>query len=92
MSETAFTDNPAHSRFEWRERGMLAFADYRRRGDVLVIPHVEADVALRGTGAAGRLMQALADHARSNGLKLTPICSYAVAWLGRHPKEADILA
>jgi predicted GNAT family acetyltransferase len=92
MAETALVDNQALGRFEWCEQGRLAFADYRRRGEVLVIPHVEADVALRGTGAAGRLMQALAADVRSRGLKLTPVCSYAVAWFRRHPEAADLLA
>jgi predicted GNAT family acetyltransferase len=92
MAETALSDNEALSRFEWREQGRLVFADYRRRGEVLVIPHVEADLALRGTGAAGRLMQALADDVRARGLKLNPVCSYAVAWFRRHPEEADLLA
>ena len=92
MAEAAFIDNSALGRFEWREQGGLVVADYRRRGDILLIPHVEADLALRGTGAAGRLMQALADHARSGGLKLTPVCPYAAAWFRRHPQEADLLA
>ena len=43
-------DNAARSRFELEENGELAFASYRRSGDVFTIPHVEAAVALRGTG------------------------------------------
>jgi predicted GNAT family acetyltransferase len=71
---------------------MTAFADYHRRGEAYVLPHVEAPPALRGTGAAGRLMQAVSDHARDHGLKLIPTCSYAVAWFRRHPDQGDILA
>jgi hypothetical protein len=66
------------------------FADYVVQGKTRVILHVEADPALRGTGAAGRFMQALAEHARAEGLKLAPRCSYAVAWLKRHPEFDDI--
>jgi predicted GNAT family acetyltransferase len=66
------------------------FADYAVQGNTRVILHVEADPALRGTGAAGRVMQALAEHARAEGLKLAPRCSYAVAWLKRHPEFDDI--
>lgn len=66
------------------------FADYAVQGNTRVILHVEADPALRGTGAAGRFMQALAEHARADGLKLAPRCSYAVAWLKRHPEFDDI--
>jgi predicted GNAT family acetyltransferase len=66
------------------------FADYAVQGSTRVILHVEADPALRGTGAAGQFMQALAEHARAEGLKLAPRCSYAVAWLKRHPEFDDI--
>lgn len=66
------------------------FADYAVQGSTRVILHVEADPALRGTGAAGQFMQALAEHARAEGLKLAPRCSYAVAWLKRHPEFNDI--
>jgi predicted GNAT family acetyltransferase len=87
----SFHDNKAALRFEWREDGHVAFADYARQGNVLVIPHVEAPPALRGTGAAGRLMQAVVDHARENDVKLRPMCSYAAAWLMRHKEHADLI-
>ncbi len=77
------TDNPEMSRFELLEDGRLAFAEYRLDGGVLVIPHVEADPALRGTGAAGRLMDQVIDHAREHGLKIRPLCGYAAARIRR---------
>ena len=61
MGMTNFADNPARSRFELVEDGLTAFATYRRYGALLVIPHVEAPPALRGKGAAGRLMEGLVD-------------------------------
>jgi len=36
-------------------------------------------------------MQALAEHARAEGLKLAPRCSYAVAWLKRHREYDDVV-
>jgi predicted GNAT family acetyltransferase len=87
-----FKDNADDHRFEWTEQGQVSFSDYYRRGDAYVLPHVEAPVALRGSGAAGRLMQATADHARAQGLKLIPTCSYAVLWFRRHPDQTDVLA
>jgi predicted GNAT family acetyltransferase len=89
---TQVTDNTARSRFELIEEGKLAFADYRLKGDVLTLPHVEADPALRGRGAAGRLMAGVLDLARARGLKVTPICGYAVAYIHRHPEYRDLLA
>ena len=80
------TDNHARQRFELIEDGKLAFSEYRREGDVLILPHVEADPALRGRGAAGRLMAGSMEIVRERGLKVRPLCSYAVAWLERHPE------
>ena len=86
------TDNRAESRFELTEEGATAFADYSRRGNVLVIPHVESPDALRGKGTAGRLMEGVVAHARAEGAKIVPICSYAAAWLHRHPEHKDLVA
>jgi predicted GNAT family acetyltransferase len=85
-------DNRAQSRFELTEQGQTAFADYSRRDGVLVIPHVESPVALRGQGTAGRLMEGVVALAREEGAKITPLCSYAAAWLQRHPEHRDLVA
>jgi predicted GNAT family acetyltransferase len=85
-------DNQALHRFEITENGLTVFCNYRLRDDVLLLTHVEADPALRGSGAAGRLMQAIVAHARAEGFKLAPRCSYAVIWFKRHPEAADVLA
>ena len=82
--EQGFTDPMGETR--------TVFADYAIQGDTRVILHVEADPALRGSGAAGRFMQALVEHARAQGLKLAPRCSYAVLWLKRHPEHDDVVA
>lgn len=85
-------DNAARSRFELEEGGKLAFADYRRAGGRLILPHVEADPALRGTGAAGRLMEGVLAKARAEGLKVTPLCAYAAAFMKRRREYDDLLA
>jgi hypothetical protein len=87
----SFSDNAEQQRFELLENGLTAFATYRRRGDTIVIPHVEAPVPLRGTGAAGRLMAAIADYAREHELTIAPLCPYARSWFRRHPDRADLL-
>ena len=78
--------------FELEEQGMTAYATYRRAGEVLTIPHVEAPIALRGKGTAGRLMEGIAALARAQGLKIAPTCPYAIAWFRRHPDAKDVLA
>jgi predicted GNAT family acetyltransferase len=84
-------DNAAKGRFELRVQGQTAYADYRREPGRLVIPYVEAPPALRGTGAAGRLMEGVLAQARVEGLKVVPICSYAAAYMRRHKQHHDLL-
>ncbi|HEX8661113.1 MAG TPA: GNAT family N-acetyltransferase [Brevundimonas sp.] len=94
---TEFRDVRDEQRFEQGftdPEGQLrtVFADYATQGSTRIILHVEADPALRGSGAAGQFMQALAEHARAEELKLSPRCSYAVAWLKRHREYDDVVA
>lgn len=86
------SDNTAQSRYELAVGDQMVFANYRRADKVVAILHVEAPVNLRGSGAAGRLMQGITGLARQNGEKLVPRCSYAAAWMKRHPETADLLA
>ena len=92
MGTSSVTDNTQLSRFELVEDGYTAFANYRRDGSLLEIPHVEAPPALRGKGSAGRLMEGLVAHARAHGLKIEPLCSYAAIWFRRHPDARDVLS
>ncbi len=82
-------DAVAEGRFEREERGLMVFAEYRRRDGTLFILHVEAAPALRGSGAADRLMREIAETARAEGLRIVPHCGYAAAWLRRHKDFSD---
>ena len=84
-------DNAGRRRFEREEDGLLVWADYRAHDGRILLPHVEADAALQGKGAAGRLMQDIVEHARAKGLVLEPRCSYARYWFERHPEAQDVL-
>jgi len=86
------TENAAGERYELAVDGQIVFARYRRDGATVAIRHVEAPPALRGTGAASALMDGIMAIARRDGLRVTPLCSYAVWWLERHPEHRDLLA
>lgn len=79
-----FKNNEDMSRFEYFVNDHIVFADYRCEEDMLYIDYVEAPPALRGTGAAGRLMQFIVDYAAERGLQIEPVCGYAVAWIRRN--------
>lgn len=84
-------DNRENTRYELDVDGQIVFADYRRDGDTLYINYVEAPPSLRGSGAAGRLMEGVVEAAKSEGLKIVPLCGYAAAWIRRHPDYQDLL-
>lgn len=84
-------DNAAASRFELEEDGAIAFANYRRSGAKVIVPHVEAALRLRGTGAANRLMLGIMQILRAEGAQIVPLCSYAAAWMRRHKEYHDLL-
>lgn len=93
MSATGpLTDEVEAKRFVQAFEGGEVFCDYASQGVVRALLHVEADPVLRGSGAASDFMAALVEHARAEGLKLSPVCSYAVAWLRRHPEASDVVA
>lgn len=84
-------NDPARGRYELDEAGLTSWAEYRLADGRLVIDHVESPPELRGTGAAGRLMAAVSADARHKGLKITPRCGYAAAWLRRSDAYRDLV-
>jgi predicted GNAT family acetyltransferase len=84
-------DNTQKHRFELVENGLTVFADYRQHDNRYVIVHVEADPAMRHTGAAGRLMTQMVALAREQTLQIVPRCAYALDWFKNHPDAADVL-
>ena len=83
-------DNPDKSRCEMAVPGGTAFATYRRAGDVLMVPHTEVPPADEGKGYASALMKGVLEHARAHGLKVRPLCSFAAAYMRRHPEYEDL--
>jgi len=83
---------PEHSRFEAALDAGLAVCVYRLQGDTLVLTHTEVPVALEGRGIAALLVRATLDWARSEGLRVRPLCSYVAAYMRRHPETQDLLA
>ena len=59
---------------------------------VMTIVHTGVPPAVGGRGVAGALVQAAIDAARAEGWKVRPACTYAAAWLARHPAYQDLLA
>jgi hypothetical protein len=84
-------DNRERNRFELVENGLTVLAEYRHHDNRYILTHIEAAPALRGTGAAARLMEQIVALAREQKLQIVPRCAYAIAWFKRHPDAADVL-
>ena len=89
--DALFSDNAVDGRFELDIAGQIAFANYRRTDDGLLIFHVETPRALRGRGVAARLMEHVLTAARSEGRELIPFCSYASSWMHQQRQNANTL-
>lgn len=83
---------PEQGRFQATVEGQRCEADYRLQGNVMAITHTGVPPRLEGRGIAAALVQAALDHARANGLKVSPLCSYARAYMQRHPETLPLLA
>ena len=61
------SDNPAMSRFEMPSGDAIAFVEYRRAGDRIVLTHTEVPEALSGQGVGSKLVAGVLDQIRSEG-------------------------
>ncbi len=84
--------HPIPGRFAAEVAGEQAHLDYETTDSVMHITHTVVPDAIGGRGIAGRLVQAALDHARHEGWKVKPVCSYAEAWMRKHPEYADLHA
>jgi hypothetical protein len=60
-------------------------------GNTLTAHHTEVSSKAEGRGLAKKLLSAMVNYARSNDLKVYPLCLFVRAQFKRHPDEyADI--
>ncbi|MDQ1901741.1 GNAT family N-acetyltransferase [Paracoccus sp. WLY502] len=84
-----------HGRYVARIAGIDAEAEltFTRRGKGQVsADHTGAPEALRGTGAAAALVDAMVADARRQGFRIVPLCSYVADRLAKNPEWADVFA
>ena len=64
---------------------------YRMDGtDRMILDHTDVEEAFKGTGIGKKLILAAVEHARENGLKLRPLCTYAQLMFERNKEWADV--
>ena len=86
------TDNTASGRFEMAVDGTVAFVEYERRSDALVLIHTEVPEALGGRGIGSRLAKAVLERARAEGDKVVPRCEFIASYIERYPEYRALVA
>jgi len=64
---------------------------YRRVGSLMDIVHTEVPPQAEGQGIAGALVRAALAHARAQGWRVRPSCSYVRSYMRRHADTQDLL-
>jgi Predicted acetyltransferase len=84
-------DRAAH-RFEVQVEGAHCVLDYMLADGVMTITHTGVPPPAGGRGVAGELVRTALECARAQGCKVRAACSYAAAWMERHPDYAELRA
>ena len=84
------THNPEKNRFETIVEGYASRLDYLQDGKNFVITHVGVHPELRGQGLAGQIVEASLTYAREHDFRVIPMCSYAAAYIRRHPEYLEL--
>ena len=82
----------AQQRFETEIDGQSGFVEYELGEGVMAITHTIVPPAIGGRGVAGALVKAAVTWADAEGLSVDPRCSYADAWMRRHPEYERLRA
>ncbi|WP_251864609.1 GNAT family N-acetyltransferase [Achromobacter sp. Marseille-Q4962] len=84
--------DPQHTRYTATVDGVVCVLDYQLRGNTMAIVHTGVPSAVGGRGIAAELTRVALEDARTRGLKVQPVCSYAAVYMQRHPEYQDLLA
>ena len=80
-------DSRAH-RLSTELEGQTGLLDYELDGKVMSITHTRVPQPIGGRGVAAELMRSALELAAANGWTVKPVCSYAVAYMKKHPSGA----
>ena len=93
MSDTApvVLDRPEVNRYEIAVDDQVAYLNYRRNDEHVLLSHTEVPESLRGQGLGQQLARHAMDEARRTGEHVIVKCPFVTAWLRRHPEYNDIV-
>jgi len=77
-------------RFGTTVEGHECELDYRLSGKVMTITHTGVPAPVGSRGIAAQMTRFALETARTNGWQVVPACSYAAAFMQRHPEFDDL--
>ena len=84
----AISHEPGTHRFTTEVDGSRAQLDYTLTGRNMTITHTWVPPEIGGRGVAAELMRSALSAARAAGWSVTAACSYAAAYLAKHPQDS----
>lgn len=86
-------EGPSGGRYTVTIDGHTAEMTYPKAGATrIIIDHTGVPDALRGKGAGQALEKQAVEDARANGVKIIPLCPFAIAQIEKHAEWQDVLA
>ena len=83
--DIAIHRNDTNGRYELHLDGQLAsFADFRREGDTVVMPHTVTLPAYRGQGLAAQVVRAALDDFLEEHVQVVPSCWFVAEVIEAH--------
>ncbi|MEM1623791.1 MAG: GNAT family N-acetyltransferase [Sulfolobales archaeon] len=73
------------------EDGSKAYVATETEGGVLKVLETYVPEKHRGKGYARALLEKVVEYAKSNNLKVQPICSYAISYFMKNKEARDVL-
>jgi len=83
-------NEPAH-RFEVHVDGETGVLLYRREGDTITFIHTRVPNVIGQHGIGSELVRTGLEYAKSQGLKVIPLCPFVAAYIGNHPEHSGLV-
>jgi predicted GNAT family acetyltransferase len=90
--EIQHKEGPNRGKFFIENEGTrIAAIEYAKQDNIIVIEHTEVDPSLRGKNIGYQLVQKTAEFAREKGLKVSPICPFAMKQFQKNKEWQDLM-
>ena len=90
MQQCEIRHDAERRRFGATVDGYECELDYRLSNQVMTITHTGVPAPVGGRGIAAQMTKFALETARANGWQVVPACSYAAAYMQRHPEFDDL--